>query len=56
MLRISRATSPSEPVTLRLEGELLGAWVEELGRASAEVLASGGRLCLDLAAVTFVWT
>jgi RNA polymerase sigma-70 factor, ECF subfamily len=54
MLRISRATSPSKPVTFRLEGELLGAWVEELDRTSAEVLASGDRLSLDLAAVTFV--
>jgi hypothetical protein len=54
MLIISRAPSPTEPVTLRLEGELLGAWVEELERTCAEVLARGGGLGLDLAAVRFV--
>jgi hypothetical protein len=54
MLRISRAISPTEPVTLRLEGELLGAWVEELARTCADVLALGGGLYLDVAAVRFV--
>ena len=40
--------------TLRLEGDVIGVWVDELRRSSEEVLASGDRLVVDLADVGFV--
>jgi anti-anti-sigma regulatory factor len=50
MLRITRVAGP----VLKLEGRLLGPWVDELRRACADLENPPGRLCLDLAAVTFV--
>jgi ABC-type transporter Mla MlaB component len=40
--------------TLRLEGKLLGAWVDELSRACEEPTIVLQRLRLDLGGVTFV--
>jgi hypothetical protein len=40
--------------TLKLEGKLLGPWVDELSRACAELPIPPDCLRLDLAAVTFV--
>jgi hypothetical protein len=48
MLRITRAAGP----VLKLEGRLVGPWVDELGRACGAVVPPA-RLCLDLTAVTF---
>jgi hypothetical protein len=41
-------------VTLRLEGRVVGPWVEELRRACEGVLDAGAMLALDLSEVSFV--
>jgi hypothetical protein len=40
--------------TLKLEGKVLGPWVDELSRACAELRTPADCLRLDLANVTFV--
>jgi len=54
MLRISRVESPHEAVTIRLEGQVRGPWVEELRRACEQLLARGSGLILDLTEVSFI--
>ncbi len=54
MLRISHLGVVNETVTLRLEGRIVGPWVEELQRSCDEVLAAGLRLNLHLAEVQFM--
>ena len=41
MLRIVPIASPDEAVSLRLEGQVRGPWVEELRRVCAQALATG---------------
>jgi anti-anti-sigma regulatory factor len=56
MLRIARvheSTGDSIP-TLKLEGKLLGPWVDELNRACEELQVPPSGLCLNLSAVTFI--
>ena len=55
MLRITVVESSAEGVRLRVEGRVMGGWVEEL-RTSCDVhaLCDGIRLTLDLADVSFV--
>lgn len=54
MLRISSIGRSNGAVALRLEGRVLGPWVEELRRSSDEVLDAGGTLTLDLTDVSFI--
>ena len=54
MMRVSVIQSSSQAVTLRVEGELRGRWVPELGRACEESSNGGERLILDLAGVSFL--
>ena len=54
MLRISRVESPDAVVTIRLEGQVRGPWVEELRRACEPLLARGSSLVLDLTEVSFI--
>lgn len=54
MMRISVVQSSSQAVTLRVEGEVKGRWVAELGRACDEALSCDIRLDLDLAGVSFI--
>ena len=56
MLRITRIDLDASPSTrtLKLEGKLLGPWVEELSRACEELRIPPRCLCLDLADLTFV--
>lgn len=53
MLRISRDNDNSGLVTLRLEGEITGPWVDETSRLCEGIIANGQRLRIDLADVTF---
>jgi ABC-type transporter Mla MlaB component len=53
MLFISKPEMDEHRVTLRLEGQIVGPWVEELRRASEKLLGNGHRLTLDLTEVTF---
>jgi ABC-type transporter Mla MlaB component len=54
MLRISIESFPGQNQTLRLEGQLKGAWVKELSRSCEDALRNRKLLTLDLAAVSFV--
>jgi ABC-type transporter Mla MlaB component len=56
MLRITRIDLDASAAirTLKLEGKLLGPWVDELSRAREELCTSPSCLRLDLAAVTFI--
>ena len=54
MLKISFIEALDKAVTIRLEGQIRGPWVEELRRACEQFLAKGRRLLLDLTEVSFV--
>jgi hypothetical protein len=54
MMRISVIQSSSQLLTLRVEGEVKGRWVAELGRSCEEALSRNIRLDLDLAGVSFI--
>ena len=54
MLRISPIESQDRAVILRLEGQVIGPWVDELNRSCEGVLATGARVILDLSEVWFV--
>lgn len=53
MLRITSSTKDGT-AWLRLEGKLVGPWVDECRGACARARAHGRGVALDLAAVTFV--
>jgi hypothetical protein len=53
MLRISRIESASSKVVLRLEGRLIGPWVDELRWCCAAVCKNGDELSLDMTEVLF---
>jgi len=54
MMRVSVVESSIQAVTLRVEGEVKGRWVAELGRACEESLSRNLRLNLDLSGVSFI--
>jgi ABC-type transporter Mla MlaB component len=54
MLKIVDGKGASDGPTLCLEGQVIGAWVGELGRVCESILAAGEKLSLDLAEVSFV--
>ena len=55
MLRITHETDATAGATLRLEGRLVGPWVDELRRACLEQDAAFRRpLTIDLRDVTFI--
>jgi hypothetical protein len=54
MLRISQNTNSNGCVSLRLEGELAGPWVTEVGRVCSGIVNSRQPLFIDLKEVSFV--
>jgi ABC-type transporter Mla MlaB component len=54
MLKITTITNHEVGRTLRLEGKLVGPWVEELALVCDESAHQHDRLRLDLSAVSFV--
>jgi hypothetical protein len=54
VLRISQIASSDATVTLRLEGQVCGPWVEALRRVCDQVLATQCALSLDFTDVSFV--
>lgn len=58
MLRISKLSDHDGQTVLRLDGEVVGAWVDELERICAEATSPdrsrAPRLILDLAGVSFL--
>jgi hypothetical protein len=53
MLRIVTTEPPAGGAVLRLEGQIIGPWVEEL-RRTCDGLLDSGAVALDLAHVSFV--
>ena len=53
MLKISKAGTAKQFVILKLEGRVVGPWVEELRQVCKTLLSEGRSLKLDLADVTF---
>ena len=53
MLRLTVA-SDTEATTLRAEGALVEVWVDLMEEECRRLSASGGRVALDLAGVTYV--
>jgi len=54
MLKITRVPSPDQQVTLQLDGDVTGPWVELLRHSAEFVLADGMRLTLDLQNIYFI--
>ena len=54
MLKISIISDSDQAIQLRLEGKLVGPWVEELQRLSDEALSHKKAVSLDLEKVWFV--
>jgi ABC-type transporter Mla MlaB component len=54
MLRITRVASTSGKRVLKLEGKLVGPWVDVLARACADQTEVATLPALELAAVSFV--
>jgi ABC-type transporter Mla MlaB component len=54
VLKISVTNQSNQAVQFRLEGRLVGAWVEELRRLTDEALARQEAITLDLEKVWFV--
>jgi ABC-type transporter Mla MlaB component len=54
MLKIEVAERRRDRVTLRLEGRLVGPWVEEVRRTCEPFLGDGPALTLDFSRVSFV--
>src|ERR671925_918732 len=56
VLRISLVEALDRAVTIRLEGQVRGPWVDELRRSCEQLLAQGSVLRLNLADVSFIDT
>ena len=54
MLRISQDKKTDGSVSVRLEGDLSGPWVDEMGRVCGVIVGNGQPLRIDLAEVIFV--
>jgi anti-anti-sigma regulatory factor len=57
MLRISRVAGPTNATVLRLEGQIVGAWVDELKQACEDCRSADhdrSPLILDLREVSFL--
>jgi ABC-type transporter Mla MlaB component len=54
MLKISEVKSARQTTTFRLEGQLVGPWVDELKQVCAPLMKNSCPVTLDLADVVFV--
>ena len=54
MLRLTRLAGTHRTQAIKLEGKLLGPWVDEVSRACAAGTDSSSRINLDLSALVFV--
>jgi anti-anti-sigma regulatory factor len=54
MLKIEYSEKVNKSITLRLEGRVIGPWVEEVRRVAEKIIDSGAILTFDLSEVTFV--
>ncbi len=54
MLRVSETSREGEVAVLRLEGEMIGPWVEVVKKACEPFLSNGHQLTIDLADISHV--
>jgi hypothetical protein len=54
VLKITQLVREVEVLTLKMEGEIVGPWIGVVCEACTRSGLRTGRLCLDLAAVTYV--
>ena len=54
MLKIVCGETGRNGITIKLEGNVIGPWVQEVKRESEKVLARGAVLTLDLSGVSYV--
>ena len=54
MLKITPVANGTDAPILRLEGVVIGPWVEELRRSCEGILAASEWLTLDLTSVSFI--
>ena len=54
MLKIVTEKGTGAGITLRLEGQVIGPWVDELRSACEPLVGNGSGVTLDLASVSFV--
>jgi hypothetical protein len=54
MLRLTRIASTDRTQTIKLEGKLLGPWVDEVSKACPSGTDLSSRINLDLSALIFV--
>jgi ABC-type transporter Mla MlaB component len=54
MLRIEVSEKRGEQVTVHLEGQMVGPWVDEVRRTCEPFLTNGHALALDFSRVSFV--
>ena len=54
MLKIDVADQAGQGITVRLEGRMVGPWVEEFQRACEPYLGNGHALTLDFGGVSFI--
>jgi anti-anti-sigma regulatory factor len=54
MLKLTLVQEDEKAVTLKLEGRIIGQWVNELKKECERCMGRGNRLILDLSGVTFV--
>jgi hypothetical protein len=54
VLKITEVSRSDAAITFKLEGKVLGPWVDELRRLCIETPRRSGQIHLDLEAVTFL--
>jgi hypothetical protein len=54
MLRLTRIASTRRAQTIKLEGKLLGPWVDDVSKVCAAGTGPSARIKLDLSALIFV--
>jgi hypothetical protein len=54
MLRLTQIASTHRTQTIKLEGKLLGPWIDEVSKACAASTSPSSRIKLDLSALNFV--
>ena len=54
MLRITKLAEGDAKITLKLEGQIASAWVDELDAECRKILARHTGLCLDVRDVTHI--
>lgn len=54
MLRITQVSEDSDQVCLKVEGRVIGDWVDELDRTCGSCLSQSRQITLDMSDVTYI--